>query len=781
MRVDAALDAIRRVAVAPQAPPGLRSAASRLARRSGAEVVERPGLERDTREPGMVVLLQAPTNGTDAPDPAIAIRLQSDGSGRIVVPHPRFAYGFIVHLVDRLHERPLDRFEAGARLPLGFDWQRSVYDFFLTQEGRIQHGMDKDAYLEALAARGFTHVEVNGLAFREGVESGPPGEIYPMFYTYCPALDQFVSTDLNDGLYPADYLEANLANLERNAALAAQYGLVPGLLCFEPRSVPEAFFDRYPMLRGARVDHPFRSFKPRYNMTITHPIVRRHYAEMVKKLLAAVPTLGFLSIWSNDSGAGFEHTRSLYVGRNGGAYLIREWMDDAAIARAAGENVIRFLRALRTAGRERNPAFRVMTRLESFYGEHEAVWDGLGDAVEIETASIIARGWELPYTHPSYPESHAINPGSIYQDRFDPQEIALATELESRDAHPHFYVATGPHAMFAPLVGVPYPRLTGRRLQMLHANGVRHVAHLGGTPAPWLVPFDPNHEMAAAVQFDPDLDVDLETSRIATRWATARFAPTLLEAWAAAERAILAYPGVTPLYSMYGFVWYRLWLRPLVPNIEALSDAERAYYQDYMCTTPHNPNNVDLARDVLFQLTTPQACRASVERMDAHVWTWIDRAIDLLAAIRDEAHAVLGNGNVMQDQDIRLRALRCWLRTQHSVASWITNVHGYLEARQTGDHAGMDAARRALAEMTDREVRNSEELIALDDSDVEFMATTDQSETQLVHGRNVTVLLRRRIELMAAHRDDEPWIDPNYVSRRAGGAVAPSQDDRTNA
>ena len=53
-------------------------------------------------------------------------------------------------------------------------------------------------------------LEVNALASPMGLESGPKGEAYPMFYTYCPALDQFVSSSLNEGAYPAWYLSANL-------------------------------------------------------------------------------------------------------------------------------------------------------------------------------------------------------------------------------------------------------------------------------------------------------------------------------------------------------------------------------------------------------------------------------------------------------------------------------------------------------------------------------------------------------------------------------------------
>ena len=69
-------------------------------------------------------------------------------------------------------------------------------------------------------------------------------------------------------------------------------------------------------------------------MTITHPKVLEHYAEMLTKIMQAVPELGYMCVWSNDSGSGFEYTKSLYAGRNGGAYLIREWKNDEEIAQS---------------------------------------------------------------------------------------------------------------------------------------------------------------------------------------------------------------------------------------------------------------------------------------------------------------------------------------------------------------------------------------------------------------------------------------------------------------
>ncbi len=692
------------------------------------------------------------------------LQIDAEGSGKIVVSRANLLCSFVRYLIEHLWRKDLTPFVQGRVFPTAFKWQRVSYDYFLTQEGRVQRGIDRERYIRELARLGFTHMEVNGLAFPMGLETGPKGEVYPMFYTYCPALDQFVYTELNKGIYPLYYLSANLANLKENARLALKYGLTPGLLCFEPRSVPEEFFARYPMLRGARVDHPFRSFRPRYSMTIAHPRVREHYAQMMKKLMQEVPELGFISIWANDSGAGFEHTKSLYVGRNGGAYLIREWKDDEEIARVAGENALRFLRLLRDAAREVNPDFRVMTRLESFYGEHDTIWAGLGDGVDVEAATLLARGWDVPYAHPQYPENKAINAGSVYQLEFDAREKKLANELGSRDALTHFYFTAGPHIMFDPLVGVPYPRLTYSKLRAMHAGGAEYLAHSGGTCPPELVPYNVNHEISWRFFFDPAMDIDKELQALANKWAGERFSAPLLEAWKLAEDAILAFPIVTPLYASFGFTWFRLWVRPLVPNLDAIPDEEKAFYQDFMCSTPHNPNNVDLSRDVLFYLTTPEKSEVDVERIDRYLWDPLNSAIEKLEAIQQQAIAELGEGNVIVDQLVRLRALRCWFMTQRNVAAWIAGVHGYMKARTA---ARKRYYRDLIRDLMEREIRNTEELKLLWRSEVAFMALTDKGETPLMYGDNLGELFDRRIALMRRHMDDEPFIEEGYMERRA--------------
>jgi len=699
----------------------------------------------------------------------IYFQIEKNGSGKLFVSHKCFLYSFVSNLLENWLDEDVNKYENGKWIKPAFKWQRTVFDYFLTQMGRVQRNFNKASYIRDLARLGFTHIEVNGLAYPMALESGPKGETYPMFYTYCPALDQFVYSELNKGLYPFHYLSANLNYLKENARLVEKYGLTPGIMSFEPRSVPEQFFDRYPMLRGARVDHPFRSFKPRYNMTITHPKVLGHYAEMMKKIMKEVPELGFFSIWTNDSGAGFEHTKSLYVGRNGGAYLIREWKDDAEISRLAGENALRFLHTLRDAGKEINPDFRVITRMEPFYGEHEIVWNGVGEQVDIESTSIIARGWDMPYTHPKYPDSKDINGGGIHHQQFDDKETDSILELKDKGALAHFYFSVGPHVMFDPLLGVPSPKLTYQKLKIMRTKGVESLAHHGGAFPPELVPYSINHKIMQLFQFDPDLDIDEAISKIALDWAGENFYAQLIKAWELAEEAIMGFPNVIPLYSTFGFSWYRLWARPFVPNMEAIPANERAYYEDFMCTTPHNPNNVDLSRDVLFQLTTPEKSKLNVKRIDENVWQPMDEAIKILSEIEQAAEQAIGSKNVIHDQLVRLKALRCWFMTQRNVAAWITGVYGYMNAATEKEKT---EAKELLIDMTNKEIANTEEVAELLKMDVEFMATSGQGETQLMYGDNLLELLPKRIELMKKYMNDEPYIDPDYIEKKAGQPIS---------
>ena len=275
MHVDGLLRSdIRPTRPRPRLPPVAEDRAGETARRSLG------GRRRARRTVASSGSARGPGRRAARRDPPEAARARvrstfaADGSGA-ARPRPASGclFGAVCHLLRRARPtRPMSGGRQALTLTPAFAWNRSCYDIFLTQEARVQRGLDPGD-LRPPPRR-------VGLHPRRGERAWPtrwgsrPGRRARCTRCSTPTARRSISSSyssLNKGLYPFYYLSANLDRLKRNAALARKYGLVPGLLCFEPRSVPEEFFARYPMLRGPRVDHPFRSFKPRYTMTLDAP------------------------------------------------------------------------------------------------------------------------------------------------------------------------------------------------------------------------------------------------------------------------------------------------------------------------------------------------------------------------------------------------------------------------------------------------------------------------------------------------------------------------------
>ena len=672
---------------------------------------------------------------------------------------PYFLFTGFTHLIEDLLDQ--DIYDGLPWMQeMAFSVEKSTFDLFLTQYARLIRDFDREKYIREYARLGFTHIEVNALASAFPCENGVEGEFYPDFYTYCPALDQFVSSRLNQDIYPTEYLESNLRMLKNNARLALKYGLVPGLLCFEPRSVPEALFEKYPTLRGARVDHPFRSFKPRFNLSIAHPVVQKHYQELLIKLMKEVPELGYMTIWSNDSGAAFEHTKSLYVGRNGGAYLIREWKDDEAIAKEAAANVIRFFTLLRDAGARINPGFRIITRLESFYGERDHLWPQLKERLDVEVNSLLVKGWESNYPHPQYSDVKVL--GSAYHNTLEDKEGDVMGELDSRNCRAYFYHSFGSHTNHEPLLGIPFPWLVYEKLQAFVKQGIRNLAHVGGIHPPDKVPYAVNQEIFRLFQLNPSLEIEEAVKNIAMRYAGREHAEGLVQGWRFVEQAIRSFLPLS-IYTHYGVVWQRLFVRPLVPDIDRIPESERAYYESYMCTSIHNPNKVDLAQDVLFDLVTKDYANMAFSRIDENVWTPLESAIFHFKKKQEDAGSAGEQKaeDVFADQYYRTRALKCLYTTLRNTAVWIYAVHEYRDSENPEVKIG---CRKLLEEMIEKEIQNCRELTDLwKKAPIEWMIISGTEETPFIHAENFVELLTKKVSLMKKHRGDEPSIDPDYM------------------
>jgi len=687
----------------------------------------------------------------------VGLHAPDDGPATLCASEAKYLYAFHRWLVDR--DRPLARCRKLLLEP-AFASHRPIWDLYFNQAARSIRGLDREDYAMAMARFGFTHLEVNGLSTPEGLEEGVPGEVYTRFYTYLPALDQFVDSFLNRGIYPKRYLEANLARLKGDCALARRYGLTPTITCFEPRSVPDRLLEKYPELRGARVDHPFRSFKPRFNLAVSHPVVRRHYRELMQNLMREAPELGHLSVWSNDSGAGFEYTRSLYVGANGSAYLVREWSDPDVFTRGAAKNVTDFLRLLQESAAEINPAFRVATRLEPFVPERERVLEEMGSGLDVEVASLSDRGWESPYGHPVY-EDCTIAPFTLFGNRFDPEEKREIRALAKRDCRTHVMYGHGPVNNFEPLLGIPAPFLTFEKLEALRTGGAEYLAHFGGVAPPSAVRWNVNEEVHRRFLFEKKPEVEAIVEELAHDWVGRAFAKRLVAAWRHTDRAIRSFHP-NPLYFSWN-VWYRILTRPLVPDIEAIPEEVRRYYESQVLATHHNPTRFDLRRDVLFDIMPPEVAARAVQRNDRKALPSLERAIRTveMALERVEGEA----RELFEDLHDRLRALRCWMVTNRNVELWIAEVHGY---QDTTDRKRRAAHRKRLRGMVELEIANTRNLLDLwNSSSTVFMAIAEKDETTFIHGPDFGEHLEKKIALMEEYGDLPPRIDPDVMWRVA--------------
>ena len=758
------------VTTAVDAEPAEITAAQELARVSGA-ALHSAGSPAEAR--GVTVALPRAdwfsglSRRTPPGEGWMWLQVDADGRGEITASHGSFLYAAVRLLATDPVTCSTARLAEGIFLPATFPWHRPLFDACLTQSWRSIRNFDAERYVAAVAEAGLTHLEVNGLQAHMPYEDLTAWEYYPQFYTYAAGFNHFVDTPLTRGLWPAMYLDANLNRLRQLVELARRYGLKPGLCMFEPRSMPERFFTKYPTLRGARIDHPFRSRLPRYTMTQDHPIVQRHYAEALEKLMAAAPDLSYLSIWTNDSGAGFEHTASLYVGRNGGPYMIREWRNHDKVAEAAGQSIGRYLRNLQRAAAKVNPDFDVVMRIEPFKVEHDHVKATMGDHVTWEGPSLLVKGYSLPYPHPKYPENAGVA-GSIMHTTMDPAEAEVLRASREQGVEPVLHYSASGVFNHEPLLGLPFPRLLHAKLLALRETGVQRVSCYGGLTNPARTPYWPNPIAIRAAQFFPERPIDDVLQDYAGQLVGAEQAPALVQAWQECEEA-LSWQPLVGLYCAFGFCWQRTWDRPFVPDLEAVPAAEREYYERHGCFQHNNPSLTDLGKDVLFDLITRESGAKMAADMDEQVIVRLRHLIQRLderpAAASPEAEAVF------IDLRDRVRAYLHWVTTLRNVCAWCDCVYSYLGTKDTKVRAEAEKRLQAAIDLELANVRALIELLETTKSDV--IALSAVSDNTFLYGENLVDLLRTKIRLTEQYRHHPPRIDPEIFWRPIPGTHWP--------
>jgi hypothetical protein len=662
------------------------------------------------------------------------VRILPQHQMQIGVSDSLYLYGWTHYVLKELKGRSIEELNGRVFHPAFQALEGS--DSFFAQRLRFSKEFVPAESIKEFARIGVTHVKVNALHTPDAYEQGPPGEHYYRFYVTDPDWDQFVESDFNHGIYPPQYLTANLQQLQHNAALTTRWGVSPGLSLCSPRSVPESLLRRYPHLRGARVDHPFHSYKPRYTLTLKHPAVQWHYKTLVQKVLKAVPQLSYAYIWSNDSGSGFEHTHTLYPGRNGGAFLVREWRTHEQIASKAAENVLNYYTLVQNAADSIHPGFLVTSRLLSFPYAKQEILAGMTDnmGVTVSPADSLDDEWW-----------HALN---------NAKNRGVQWLGQANLGTPYSHIP-----------GIPFPRLTRQRLESLSDMGYQR-AKITVHPAS-LSPFDINREVLRHYQFNTLLSIETVLDMTAETWA-GKDASTLKTIWSTIDEIVQSVPSV-PLYQGYGFVSFRLWVRPLVPDYDRIPREQRAYYEETMLTNYYNPNLVDLGKNALWTIISQAEADSLLQIWPDGFWSRLDDAINTSrqAASRSERP-------VFTDLTPRLMALKCYYKTLYNTVGWIAHTHAFLD---TEDPAERNARQKQLRALIEDEIENSRTLLELWESSSEpFMPVSTVGERWYSYGENFPELLKTRIHLMKTHLNDTPHIDPDYMWRLSPDGTLDSCD-----
>jgi hypothetical protein len=116
---------------------------------------------------------------------------------------------------------------------------------------------------------------------------------------------------------PADFVAKNRELLLGKAAIVRELGLEAAAELKENHFLPEAFFQKYPQLRGPRVDHPRRSKREEFSWCVDLPETREMIEWMMAEIKKNVPEIQTVTTGTNDAGAGLCWAEAQYPGPNG--------------------------------------------------------------------------------------------------------------------------------------------------------------------------------------------------------------------------------------------------------------------------------------------------------------------------------------------------------------------------------------------------------------------------------------------------------------------------------
>lgn len=235
---------------------------------------------------------------------------------------------------------------------------------------------------QASRLKQFGRVELNlsNLADKSFYEIPEGRNFWHEYASYNPTPYKFFPDSKIAPFLPADFVKKNRDLILAKAKILRKYELGGAFWSYEPNFLPEAFFEKYPNMLGARVDHPRRGNYPAFAPCISVEETQEMFTNMVSELLENVPEINTFFFKTNDAGSGICWSDWQYVGPNGPSHCKHHSMGNRVAtlmntfkkgAEKAGEDITIYLTGSMFSDEEKADIYRHLPE-GTYYQSHNS-------------------------------------------------------------------------------------------------------------------------------------------------------------------------------------------------------------------------------------------------------------------------------------------------------------------------------------------------------------------------------------------------------------------------
>jgi hypothetical protein len=657
---------------------------------------------------------------------------------KVEASNPRALYQGVLELEEHLTGKPVisESFEEKVYFP--FKDRYLVWDVNLTGQNKMANGFNLENHIREAVRLGYSGIECNRFVGMDLLQQNNPEDSYPWFTYWGPSMDQFVSSPLFDGVYPKEYLERNLADLKHVVQVVESFGLKPIFFGYEPRYVPEKFFEMHPELRGPRVDHPLRSITRRYSLCVDRPEALEHYRTLARQLTKEVPGIVEMHIIFHDSGGGLCWFDALYSGKNGPEFCRNIPMD---------ERMRKFFGAIQQGFKDNGRSIPIVAQPHG--SSLNNVDDFLsGTPKEMNMTSGNWTSWTLTYPDPIGIDRHIIDLSKkdgrrtlYYQQHFTGFDVAPVTEY-------------------------PLPYYLAARLKRAQKLNIDVLTTLGGIVSPPVKKQSGMQEVYRQFLLAPETPESQLIANVALKMGGVKGGALLEEIWKNIDIATKTNHGNLGFGMGTEFASRRTLVRPLVPDAPALSEEERDYWLKFTFSGYQRFGAAHLFRgeggtpsQEWYSKNLKQSERAS------DVFQKSSQSLqNFIKMNHDQTHKY----PYLIDHERQLRLLGHVYATGASLYEGQAILDKYSKKNiEEGLKRDVEADIKGFEKVVRDEINNTREFIKFLNEGGDIGMSFLPEETTWAYSDNLIVLLEKKIEIMQRHLPEvkevlSRWFNSEY-------------------